>query len=115
MINCNKNDPIRMWKILKEVIKGEQIGLNITENIDFEILENINECNIADKFNLFYVQSIENIVKSIRERKHRANNNNRTLIVIDSIGSMDEFELINVGKLESIIMGLRKKKEFGKE
>jgi len=35
------------------------------KNIEFEILGNIEECNIADKFNVYYMQSINNIVESI--------------------------------------------------
>lgn len=42
----NKNDYTKMQKILKEVIKGETIGSNVMENIDFEILEIVKECNI---------------------------------------------------------------------
>jgi hypothetical protein len=40
------------------------------ENIDFEILDNNEGCNIADKFNLYlYVQSINNIIKFINGSK----------------------------------------------
>lgn len=54
MIDKNRNDPVTMWKTLKEIIRGEIIERNDIENIDFEILDNIQECNIADKFNLYY-------------------------------------------------------------
>lgn len=52
-----------MWKTLKEVIRGESTESKIIESIDFEI-DVVNKyniagkCNIADKFNLFYIESI---------------------------------------------------------
>lgn len=58
MIDSNKNNPTIMWKTLKEIIRGELAGIKETESIDFEILGDTEECNIADKFNLYYVQSI---------------------------------------------------------
>ena len=51
-----------MWKTLKEVIRNESVGLRKAENIDFEILDNIERCNIADKFNMYYIQSISIII-----------------------------------------------------
>lgn len=60
MIDRNKNNPAIIWKTLKEIIKGEPMKRKVMENIDFEILDSINGCNIADKFNLFYIESINN-------------------------------------------------------
>lgn len=60
MIDHNRKNPVGMWKTLKEVIRGEPMSDKVIENIDFEILRNMNECNIVDKFKLYYVQSIEN-------------------------------------------------------
>jgi len=36
------------------------------EDINFENLNNTEERNVADNFNLFYIQSIDNIIKSIK-------------------------------------------------
>lgn len=55
MIDDNKNDPTLMWKTLKEVIRGEAMGLKEINNVDFEVLDNGEECTLADKFNLFYI------------------------------------------------------------
>jgi len=52
MIDCNKNDSVRMWKTLKEVIRGEKAGAKEINNVDFEILQNIEEYDLADKFML---------------------------------------------------------------
>jgi len=62
MIDLNRGNPTTMWKTLKEVIRNESVGLRKAENIDFEILDNIERCNIADKFNMYYIQSISIII-----------------------------------------------------
>jgi len=54
-----------MWK-WKELIRGESAGNRKKRDIDFESLDNNTTCNITDKFNLFYVQSINNLVKFIK-------------------------------------------------
>jgi len=67
MIDDNKNDPALMWKTLKDVIRGESAGpREINDNIDFEILENVEEYTLANKFNIFYIQSIKETIESIR-------------------------------------------------
>jgi len=38
IIDLNKNNPSSMWKSLKEIIKGEPIGIKEIEDIEFEIL-----------------------------------------------------------------------------
>jgi len=55
MIDLNRENPTATWKSLKEVIRGESIGLKKVENIDFEILDNIEGFNITDKFNIYYI------------------------------------------------------------
>ncbi|RLU21737.1 hypothetical protein DMN91_006113 [Ooceraea biroi] len=64
LIDDNKNNAVRMWKTLKEVLKGEQMGFKKIENIDFEILEGDCGCNIADKFNairMLFALALSNI------------------------------------------------------
>jgi len=56
-----------MWKTLKETIRGKPSGDMKTVNINFECLDNTEEGNVADNFNLFYIQSIDNIMQSINE------------------------------------------------
>jgi hypothetical protein len=109
MIDDNKENPTNMWKALKEILRGEPIGTKKVEDIDFEILDNIEGCNIADKFNLYYVQSINNIVESINENKF-GGASKRIIYVIENNGIMDNFEMIKIEQLEEIIMGLPKKK-----
>lgn len=54
-----------MWKTSKEVIRGETETYKEINNIDFEILDSKNNCDTANKFNMYYVKSIDNIVSSI--------------------------------------------------
>jgi len=54
MIN-KKNNPTVMWKLLKELIKGESGENREEKDIDFESSDNNVTCNITNKFNLFYI------------------------------------------------------------
>jgi len=107
MIDDNKNDPVLMWKTLKEVIRGEATGLREISNVDFEILENVEECTLANKFNVFYIQSIRDIIESIRKNDSKSS---KIIYVIESKGIIEMFESINIQKLEQIVMALPQKK-----
>jgi len=50
---------------LKETIRSEPSGNKETKDRNFESLDNTEEDNVANKFNLFYIQS--NIIKSIND------------------------------------------------
>jgi len=54
MIDRNKGNPTTMWKILKEIIRGEPSGDMKAEDINFESLDNTEERNVADNFNTKY-------------------------------------------------------------
>ncbi|XP_025156900.1 uncharacterized protein LOC112589101 [Harpegnathos saltator] len=107
MINHNKNDPKTMWKTLKEVIRGESMEPKVIDNLDFEVLKSVNECNIANKFNLFYVLSIENIVKSVKEKREA---DRKSICLIETKDTIENFEMIGARNLEEIIMALPNKK-----
>lgn len=107
MIDNNKNDPVRMWKTLKKVIRGETTGTKVIDKVDFEILENVEECTLANRFNIFYIQSINDIVESIGNNDSRRT---KTIYVIESRGIIENFELIDAQKLERIVMALPQKK-----
>ncbi|XP_070169431.1 uncharacterized protein PF3D7_1120000-like [Polyergus mexicanus] len=108
MIDLNKENPTSMWKTLNEIIRGEPGGKREVENIDFEILDSTEGCNIADKFNLYYIQSINSIVKSINGSK-TGNACKRIIYVIENEGIMENFEMISREHLQEIVMGLPKK------
>lgn len=109
MIDNNRDDPTNMWKVLKELVKGEPIGAKEINNIDFEILDKTIECSLADKFNMYYIQSIQNIVESI-EGTNRDVNRRRSIYVIEDEGYFKDFKLINTKDLEEIIVQLPRKK-----
>lgn len=108
MIDNSKNNPTKMWKTLKEIIKGDPKRATAIENIDFEILGSMSDCNLADKFHLYYVQSIENIVKSIGGVNGGSTRNKS--YCIESKGIMDNFEMVEIEYLQKIVMGLPNKK-----
>lgn len=112
MIDDNKKDPTKMWKTLKEVIKGESMGTREIENIDFEILNDMMGGSIADKFNVYYVQSVKNIVNSIQRDTSGSPNRRRIItgIRMDNKSIMENFNHIEIKDLEKIVMGLPKKK-----
>lgn len=109
MIDLNKHDPTLMWKTLKEIVRGEPVSTKEIKDIDFEILGNTEECNIADKFNLYYIQSINSIIKSVGEGKFD-NTGKKVIYVIENKEIMENFEMISVEHLEEVIMNLPKKK-----
>lgn len=110
MIDNNKNDPVMMWKTLKKVIRGENSGAKEINDIDFEILQNMGGCNLADKFNLYYIQSIDDIINSITEESSNNNNSYRIMYVIENKDTIENFDLIDIYKLERIVMCLPRKK-----
>lgn len=93
-----------MWKTLKELIRGEPANKKEFESIDFENLENIEGYNIADKFNLYYIDSINSIMQSIDKDEPRKT------YTINEQGVMKNFEMVEIKHLQEIIMGLPNKK-----
>lgn len=111
MIDCNIGDPAKMWQTLKELIRGEQIGSKDIDNIDFDV-DNINGGRLAERFNMYYIKSISNIVKSIRVGEY-GEGRIRASYVIENERTIENFEMIKVEDLEEIVMGLSKKKDTG--
>jgi len=78
------------------------------EDINFESLDNIEERNVADNFNLFYIRSIDNIMKSINEIPKysrgdaNANNEDREFL--------QHFDTISIENIEGIVRRLPRKK-----
>jgi len=109
MLDRNKNDPTTMWKTLKEVIRGGTTGSKLVEDIDFEILGNIRECSIADKFNLYYIQSVKDIINSIKEGSV-TNTGKRIIYCIKNKGELEKFDAVTLEQLEIIVRALPNKK-----
>jgi len=118
MIDLNKENSATMWKTLKEIIRGEPVGVREVENVDFEIIGDIDKCNIADKFNLYYIQNIDSIVNSIKIDRfgsniieHWINISKKIIYIIENKGIMEDFETVKLEQLEKVILGLLKKKD----
>ena len=88
------------------------MGVKEVGNIDFEILDDRVGGNIANKFNVYYVQSINNIISSIKKQPSECPNGRRIIMGggVDSGRIMANFEIITIEDLEKVIMGLPKKK-----
>jgi len=76
--------------------------------MNFKSLDNIEEKNIADKFNLFYIRSIDNIIKSINEipedSRGDANADNEDREVLQ------DFDTLSIEEIEGIVRRLPRKK-----
>ncbi|XP_020296752.1 uncharacterized protein LOC109861488, partial [Pseudomyrmex gracilis] len=107
-IDCNKGNPTAMWKTLKEIIRGEANSMKETEDINFECLSNTEERNTADKFNQFYIQSIDNIVKSIT--KIPDSPKEITIKDYETRITLHQFDAVSILEVEKIIRQLPRKK-----
>ncbi|KMQ82957.1 hypothetical protein RF55_21353, partial [Lasius niger] len=104
-IDGNKENPTDMWKTLKELIRGESAGKKKSENIYFEELENVEGYSIADKFNLYCINNINDIVQSIDEDR------SEETYIVSGQEVIENFERIEIKHLHEIIMGLPRKKD----
>jgi len=111
IIDRNKGNPTAMWKTSKEIIRGEPGSDMKAEDINFENLNNAGERNIADNFNLFYIQSIDNIIKSIKsinevpeDSRENANAHNEDMVVLQ------HFDTVSIEEVEGIVRRLSRKK-----
>lgn len=94
---------------LEKINNGEGTGTREINTVDFEILENVGEYSLADKFNLYYIQSIEEIIESIGGNYNNGNRK-RSNYDIESREVIEEFAEIDVGTLDRIIRNLPNKK-----
>jgi len=54
------------------------------KDIEFEILGDIEGCNIADKFNVYYIQSVNNIVGSMDRESKSGDAYKKVIYVIEN-------------------------------
>ena len=104
-IDKNKNDPKRMWKTIKTIIKGDENTLNF-RNIKFYDNNNIryisNEMEAANEFNTFFVSSIVDISNSI---KHTSSRSPTQYDIINT--SLTDFKLLTMSDLRQKISLLK--------
>lgn len=107
-IDANKVDSKRMWKALKEILKGEVLDVKVIDKIDFEGTITNKGINIEDKFNEYYVNSIVNIVNSIKKVDDQRST--RRTCSSENKGVLEYFNPINTSELETVVMNLPVKK-----
>jgi len=90
---------------LKEIIRNKPIGTKEIENIEFGILSDMEGCN---QFNLRYVQSINNIIKSIDGGFKSGGAYKKIIYVIENKEIMEN-EMVRIKDLERVVMELKKK------
>lgn len=87
------------------MMKQESVGTREIKEVNFEMLGNAEGSNITEKFNLFYLQSIDNIVSSI-EGNNCKKMDNRIVYDVENRADINQFEMINLKELEEIVMNL---------
>lgn len=102
-IDQNKHNGKAMWKVLKELINGKKHYNN--KSIIFESSVLTEETKIADAFNIFFINSLDNIIDSIV----RVHENNYIINNIPQINlKFDKFEKTNLKGLANIIGSIKK-------
>jgi len=108
MIDRNRDNPRIMWKTLKQIIKGCPSESGSWDSIDFEGLEGAGDCSLVNRFNRFYVRSIDGIVQSINDARTRAVSGAGDDVVIGQ--TLDRFETITRQVLEEIVQRMPRKR-----
>jgi len=96
-----------MWKALKEIIRGESDSGREVKDLDFGNSDYNVMYNIADRFNSFYIQSIDSIVLIVKFIKSiendRLENGNGSIIWINKHGELMEFfEMVSLSRLRRL-------------
>jgi len=105
VINHNKGNSIAIWNTLKEIIKSKASSNKETEDINFESLDNTGNSNVANKFNLFYIQSIDNIITSINDTPENSKEDTNTY-QNENRESLQHFDTVTIEEIEGIIRQL---------
>ena len=109
-IDSNRHDSREMWKTLKQVIDEHKnvSNLHSSRPISFEADSSEVNVNVANKFNKYFVNSINNIVNSIEEPE---------LVLPDmkdctkeNSDLLDSFKPITLEQLKTVIFSLPSKK-----
>lgn len=107
-IDTHRNDPYAMWQTLKKLINPKIYHNNYTNGVEFEIDDQIvnvrDETVIAEYFNNYFIDSIEEIVNSIDYLTYTSTNNRAF-----NIDKFEHFNLINFGDLRKIVNSLDNK------
>ncbi|KAJ8936958.1 hypothetical protein NQ318_015619, partial [Aromia moschata] len=104
-IDTYKHNSVKMWKTLKTLMNTKNVSSNI-RSIQFDIEGDIKEIkddtNIAEQFNVYFIESIKDIINNI----DTDNNWNDIDNNVNIQSKFDEFKLINLCDLSKIINNL---------
>lgn len=101
LIDFNRNNQVEMWKTLKRIVSNKPN--NIISEVEFpgEIVHDQNL--IAEKLNIFYINSIRDIYDSISQIDEQMQNHS------DTYSRFVSFHLLNYEELKEIILSIRNK------
>lgn len=95
-----------MWKIVKELVKGNVSNNQNDKGICFGNVEYTNDIEIADKFNKYYVNSINKIISSINGRDDRSEEVYERNMAV----GFEKFQEITMSNLKKLVAKLDIKK-----
>lgn len=96
-IDSYRNDPSKMWKVLKSIVRNDKKCSKIDKiEIDNVIFQG--EKLIADKISEYYMNSINVIVNSIPPISYISTNVNNS-----GLNELSEFETIDLSNLKNIV------------
>lgn len=101
IIDENKSNPKQMWKNLKTILPSNHKVAQ--DKIKFEDIEMSNESEIAEKFNVYFVQSIKEITDSISN----STNNEYVLDLVDSHPPFNKFKEVSMMNLRTTVLSLK--------
>lgn len=106
-IKENQNDPKNMYKTINNLLKKQKQTEINCKNIKFENLDREirDDKELANKFNDYFIESIENIIES------NENNNLFDLFEFECVNFLENFDLINLNSLFKMISYLETKKK----
>ena len=102
-LDNSTKEPKRMWKVLKEMLKGSQYSEEYKElDCNNKIISNVEE--MAEKFNMYFVESVKKLRK---DGTHTVKEGLNKQLYTNNI--FETFHKIEVVKLKSVVRKLRNK------
>lgn len=101
VITSNSHNGRELWKQLKKLLPDKNPASS--ECIEFSNIQETNKDVIAEKFNTFFLSSINEITSNINP----SNNYEKILKNIDQKGSFHSFQATSMPKLREIIVNLK--------
>lgn len=106
LVDCHKNNSKKLWKNMKFIL-GNKNQLESKTEIIFNKEKVSDNIKIADKFNKFFVQNVEKIVKQIDK------SNNDDFVYDGVVIRLNELEEVEESEIDEIVKKLDKNKGKG--